>query len=597
MMQWFVSKGILSSFKVLHPAVINNDATLDKYSRVNWANPGTFDLTPVSTATYGKKGWSKGASNGYLDTGFIPLTHGGSVYAQDDAAIWGHRNESTISAGVFGGCSDAAFAKRSVLIPRFTSNLTYYSVNGSAKNIATNQGNGSYVAKRTGASAFDCFRNNTSFDSASTASTGRSGVSFYWLCENANGTPSLFDAATFSGGGLGSSMTTQKWTDFFTGYVTRLMSIANAITMPAYSAGVDNFTTWKNAVNDYTSLVVQEETVGLMSPVSGSSLTGSVISEGGCLDEYGWAWGAPHTATYIYKINTITGEVQIPITGISATAKKYVGAVYIPETKEIHLCPYNSGTIGIIDVVNNTYSTVSDASLSGTDMWAGWSRGKNGKLYGAPYSATWILVWDPITRTISQLSNCAPGTLAGTAKYVGNTWTGGDEIHFSLHSATAFMYVDTAANTYSTWGSAVSGTTKYTDIGYDPLTGYCYMWPYSNTNVRKIDPVAKSDLGTVTGAAVATEGATRLLTGKWLLHPLDTSRFQIFDPAGNSGAGEIYLLGSALSAGNKFCGAAMGQYGSVIPFDFDYNTVYDCCQRLPVAVNYNYLNHPVMQSF
>lgn len=133
---------------------------------INWVNPGTNDATAMNTpAFYRYRGFDFNGSNHYINTNFNP----NGVVAQDDATGIIYLREDTQEAVYVYSAYDGNYFS---LNPRNTSNQVSYRTNQTAdeaQTIAT--WIGCWIATRRGASEIECYRNGTTQDSGTDAST------------------------------------------------------------------------------------------------------------------------------------------------------------------------------------------------------------------------------------------------------------------------------------------------------------------------------------------------------------------------------------------------------------------------------------------
>lgn len=98
----------LSNLDLLYVFATDGDSD---YAKINWVYPGSFIPTEVNTITFTSNiGFNGNASNSYINTGFIPSTHGVNYQANDASVLCYIASEISSNAkldfGVNSGISD-----------------------------------------------------------------------------------------------------------------------------------------------------------------------------------------------------------------------------------------------------------------------------------------------------------------------------------------------------------------------------------------------------------------------------------------------------------------------------------------------------------
>ena len=180
----------------------------EQVSRLNWKSPGNFTLTANGDITFTvDRGWQGDGSTGYLDTGWIPATHGVN-YTLNDASfgVYSRTDTQTFNEIDIGAFQSAGI--RSFLQIRNTENQTRYNVhvgsNVRSPLESVMDGRRLSVARRTGEANSQALKNGTILDSSTEASTGMPNVAFWIGAANGSGAPasnqyaSAFTAAAMS---------------------------------------------------------------------------------------------------------------------------------------------------------------------------------------------------------------------------------------------------------------------------------------------------------------------------------------------------------------------------------------------------------------
>jgi hypothetical protein len=73
--QGFLDAGLWDNMDTFY-VFINNDPTLEQFSRLNWITPSANTITTSGTTNYGISGYTFNGTNQYLDTNYIPSVNG-----------------------------------------------------------------------------------------------------------------------------------------------------------------------------------------------------------------------------------------------------------------------------------------------------------------------------------------------------------------------------------------------------------------------------------------------------------------------------------------------------------------------------------------
>jgi hypothetical protein len=172
----------------------------EQASRLNWKAPASFTLATAGTITFTlDRGWQGDGSSGYLDTGWIPATHGVN-YQLNDASfgVYSRTDYANDAHCDIGARSATNTNMANLFIRRSTTNseIAYYT-NQNIFSLGAHSlsSTGLYVARRTASNAAQAYRNGSSIATNTSASTGLAGVPFFIAANNNNGTAG---AATFT---------------------------------------------------------------------------------------------------------------------------------------------------------------------------------------------------------------------------------------------------------------------------------------------------------------------------------------------------------------------------------------------------------------
>lgn len=195
----------------------------DQGSRVNWKNPGTFNVAKTGTPTFTTdQGWSGSASN-YLDTGFNPSTAGGQ-FQRNAGSFWAATLTDTndvSTAQIAGATSYAGIQPRSSTGALVTISQSSGSDTGSA-----NTGKGLYGWNRSASGAYDRYKNGSLVDSPTRTSLALPNVNFLILTHNA----ANYTTKTVSLAALGGAMTSGQVSALWTGYAAYMTCIGQSAT-------------------------------------------------------------------------------------------------------------------------------------------------------------------------------------------------------------------------------------------------------------------------------------------------------------------------------------------------------------------------------
>jgi hypothetical protein len=254
----------------------------------------------------------------------------------------------------------------------------------------------------------------------------------------------------------------------------------------------------------------------------------------------------PYDATTVLVINPGTGkafQLTAKQLGLASTAfdgtNKWARAV-VGRDGRIYCMPYTATAILVIDPLTMTATLetygLPTSALSGIRKWDGGVLASDGMIYCAPYDATTVLIIDPQNQTARVLTSTQLGlgasVLAGTAKYSGAVFANG-KVYFIPFLATNVMLVDIAALTATqpTYGLTLSDSSKWSGAVVVGTNIYCA--PFQSTDILVIDAVAQTAVRTAMGATLTGNSKFRgivAVQNKLYGIPYGAASFLVIDP-------------------------------------------------------------------
>jgi hypothetical protein len=177
----------------------------EQASRLNWKSPGNFTLVANGGITFTvDRGWQGDGSTGYLDTGWIPATHGVNyqlndasfgVYSrtnlqQDSSDMGATAGSVTLASIIFARGLTGGAAGR--LVTRINHNTQDAPAIAAVPNST-----GLSVARRTNSSDHQAFKNGAEV-AAATRASGLTTLEFYICARNGDGTPVAFSTRQYA---------------------------------------------------------------------------------------------------------------------------------------------------------------------------------------------------------------------------------------------------------------------------------------------------------------------------------------------------------------------------------------------------------------
>lgn len=195
------------------------------YAKINWAGPGTFQLTQNGTITFTANSDFQGnGTDGYFSNGFIANTHAVS-YTQDDASAFCAVVNDAQSSGAAFGCNGGGADPSLFFQPRNTSDVHQGRINNPTANTrgTSVSSQGFFQIQRTAAAVSKILKNGSQVGADITfGSVGLPATSLPILANNNNGNIQNFYPNKVSCFGLGASLSGQEtalynaWNTYFT---------------------------------------------------------------------------------------------------------------------------------------------------------------------------------------------------------------------------------------------------------------------------------------------------------------------------------------------------------------------------------------------
>lgn len=163
------SAGAWSGLSIFY--VMATDGDRD-FAKINWTNPGTYDLTEYNTPTFTTNvGFTGNGTNQALDTGFVPSTDWGT---STDVSMGGWADLDNNTGTMIG----SFVTERTHLIHKWTNGQTFIALGGDPGNVGTlTQTSGLWVTDNDGSSNNRLYVNNSLIATASIVTFGWSTTS------------------------------------------------------------------------------------------------------------------------------------------------------------------------------------------------------------------------------------------------------------------------------------------------------------------------------------------------------------------------------------------------------------------------------------
>ena len=312
-------------------------------------------------------------------------------------------------------------------------------------------------------------------------------------------------------------------------------------------------------LSEYSATVLQAQTLSATDVQSESVVTEVLAASAASLSnlevEELQLDSAVMSASAFLSLNQFQGlpENAADTTTISSTkypgligSSKYIGGVLASNGK-IYGIPFSATNVLIIDPVAGTADTTTINStkypgLSGGSKYYGGVVAPNGKIYCMPYLATNVLIIDPVTNTADTTT--LSGLSSQNGKYFGGVLAPNGKIYCMPYLAPNVLIIDTLSNPPTADTTTINSTlypelnvlAKYVGGCLAP-NGKVYGVPRDANSVIIIDPLTDTaDFTTITGLNYTGSntglyaGAVTAPNGKLYGIPRDALNVLIIDP-------------------------------------------------------------------
>lgn len=226
------------------------------------------------------------------------------------------------------------------------------------------------------------------------------------------------------------------------------------------------------------------------------------------------------------------------------TNAKWFGGVLAPNGK-IYMVPYSASNVLILDPITNTYNTTTITNLGSEQYkWQGGVVAPNGKIYGIPRNSRSVLIIDPVTNTadtttISDLSS-------DTNKWAGGVLAPNGNIYCIPRNATNVLVINPLTNTKSFIDVSGVTTSAKWEGGVLAPNGNIYGVPYNIDKILQINTISNTtSLIDISGLIVNENwnGGALAPNGRIYMTPLQDNRILVLDPSNN---GISFISGSGV---------------------------------------------------
>lgn len=275
--------------------------------------------------------------------------------------------------------------------------------------------------------------------------------------------------------------------------------------------------------------------------------------------------------------NTVSTSLTVSPTPL---APAWAGGVLAPNGR-IYGIPYNAQSVLIYDPVTDMIDTTTIVNtffcdLAGTAKWVGGVLAPNGKIYCIPYNATTVLVIDTLANVANTLT--ITGLPATAAKWAGGVLAPNGKIYCMAYDSSNFLVINPVTDTTYTIGTA-SFPNKHIGGVLAP-SGYIYCIPYTggpSNSIRVIntttDTVTTPFAGTSPTGTAMYIGGVLAPNGKIYCIPHSAAgsggnTFLVITP-NSTGGGSLTYEGLQYLGSTKFAGGVLAQNGRIycIPYD------------------------------
>ena len=199
----------------------------EQASRLNWKSPGNFTLSEQGGITFETdRGWQGNGTSGYLNTGWIPATHGVN-YQQNGASAGGYVQENG-TGSVIGGALSGGATGPILLALQGGGNRINTEFTGATGLTPAITAEGFYVIRRTASNAQQMLSNGA-IDATNTAtSSTRPAVALYLGARNNNGTADLFSQNRLALANVGAAMSEAQQASLYSVFQTGYLATVGA---------------------------------------------------------------------------------------------------------------------------------------------------------------------------------------------------------------------------------------------------------------------------------------------------------------------------------------------------------------------------------
>jgi hypothetical protein len=203
----------------------------EQASRLNWKSPGDFTLTANGGITFTvDRGWQGNGSTGYLDTGWIPATHGVN-YTLNDASFGVYSRTDTQGPYTDMSANSSILSRLSNVSLWNNTGQFHTRVNqASAGNVVVGSSSslGFYVARRTASAAQQNLRNGSVTGSNTTSSTAATEREFFIGARNDNGAAVEFSPRQYTAAFTGAAMSEAQHAALYAAQQTGILAAVGA---------------------------------------------------------------------------------------------------------------------------------------------------------------------------------------------------------------------------------------------------------------------------------------------------------------------------------------------------------------------------------
>lgn len=215
----WVSTGVWVGRDVIY--IYAAHAAVDSF--LNWKNPALFIATPNNAPTFTQfEGYRGNGSTMFIDWGWDP-TADGVNYLQNTCNFGCYIRDNDNDSDYDMGCETGAIRSR-IDVRAFGGSADGFINAGSGFSVVVPDSRGMFTVNRTGAAAYDVYRNKIVIVSDTDAATGIPNQNMYSLAANDDGVATQHSdrqmAMCFAGGEFANQTEVDNWYDYFQAYMT-----------------------------------------------------------------------------------------------------------------------------------------------------------------------------------------------------------------------------------------------------------------------------------------------------------------------------------------------------------------------------------------